>query len=329
MKNWPAWLVLSLKVLVSALALGYVGFRLWKERDSVASAIGALDTTSVGWMVIAFIGIVFNLGLEAQKWRLLVRPFYPQVGLWLAVKAVLTGMATGIWTPNRVGEYAGRVLILPSGRRTEAVWVTFLDRLCQMAATLTFGLLALMALSGQEKTQLAQLWLGNAAWSGTFFWVGFALLGMTWMVVAFPGLILRPLAVILRSTQLGNHLTNALQGLPKRRILTVAGLSALRYLVFSAQYFFVLKAFHIPGDIVSLFPLIALVFLAKSVVPVLAFMELGIREVVAISVFGLAGLEAGPIVSATFLLYVINILFPSVVGAFFVREIRLREGGSS
>lgn len=322
----PAWFWTVLKVLVSALALGYVGFRLWHDRDSVAIALAGLDGGSVVWLGLGLAGVALNWGLEAQKWRILVRPFYPEISLMKAVKAVLTGMATGIWTPNRVGEYAGRVLILPSGRRTEAVLVTFVDRLCQMGATLTFGLLALIVLSGGDRGSLAEAWLGDAAWAKAFWAVGLILLVATWAVVWFPGILVRPLTWILKGRALGKHLENALQHLPAGRIRAVVLLSAVRYMVFSAQYFCLLKAFHVAGSAEELFPLIAMVFLAKSVVPFLAFMELGVREVVAISVFGLAGISAGQVVSATFVLYAVNILLPSVLGAFLVREIRLREG---
>lgn len=326
MKQVPGWFWNVLKILLTVLALGYVGFRLWHDRDSLQSALSGMNAGSAIWVVLAIVFLPLNIGLEATKWRKLVSPFYPEVTLFRALKAVLTGMATGIFTPNRLGEYAGRVLILPPGKRLEAVLVTFVDRLCQMIATLSFGLLALVAMSADDRGLLAGKLLGDPALVSMFYWVGVALLLIVWLIVWFPGILIRPIIWIFPKKKFAEHLQFALEHLPSSTVRTVIVLSALRYLVFSAQYFFLLKAFQFEGGVLQAFPLIALIFLAKSVVPFLAFMELGVREIIAIAVFSLAGIGTGQAVSATFVLYLINILTPSVAGAFFVREIRLKEG---
>ncbi|MFO0485339.1 MAG: hypothetical protein ACK51A_06730, partial [Sphingobacteriia bacterium] len=50
------------------------------------------------------------------------------------------------------------------------------------------------------------------------------------------------------------------------------------------------------------------------VVPSIALAELGIREAAALSVFGVLGAPAAPILAATLLLFTLNLVLPALLG---------------
>ncbi|MDX5436257.1 MAG: flippase-like domain-containing protein, partial [Pontibacter sp.] len=82
--------------------------------------------------------IPINWGFEARKWQLLGQKLEP-LSFWQAYRAVMVGLTLGFITPNRFGDYAGRVLELKSRQRLEAIGAIFIGRFCQLVATVLAG----------------------------------------------------------------------------------------------------------------------------------------------------------------------------------------------
>lgn len=101
-------------------------------------------------------------------------------------------------------------------------------------------------------------------------------------------------------------------------------LSMARYLVFSTQFVCVLWAFGFQGDTVELFVRIALIYLGSTVVPSFALAELGVRESMAMMLLPAAGIDPAVAFISTLLVWIINILLPSIAGmVLFFRSKRL------
>src|SRR5690606_36936685 len=49
-----------------------------------------------------------NWLLEAAKWKFLIKKIQP-ISTWRAIESVFCGLTLAVFTPNRVGEYGGRV----------------------------------------------------------------------------------------------------------------------------------------------------------------------------------------------------------------------------
>ena len=115
-----------------------------------------------------------------------------------------------------------------------------------------------------------------------------------------------------------------------RNLIFVLFISALRYVIFSLQFYLLLKAFQVPVSYYSAIILIGLVYLLMTVIPTIALTELGVRGSVSLFVFALylkpLGLWTGQvgagIVSATSLLWLINLAIPALLGVIFVYSLR-------
>ncbi len=299
---------------LTAVALGYASWRIWKDRDAFGDSLGNLAETHWHWVLLSLLLVAANVGTETWKWRMLVKPLYPDLSYGKALRAVLAGMSTGLVTPNRVGEYAGRVLHLEQGKRWEAISLTFVDRLCQMLITLLMGCLAL-ALHGEA--------LDLSPW-------------LLAMLLAFPILLIG--GFLLFSVELGQWLQRrklrrqwlakmaaALQHTRRAIIVRILALSLLRYTVFSLQYVLLLLAFTpTPLAITTCVLFVILVFLGKSVLPVVSGLgELGVRESLALTYGSLLGIADPTALQATFLPFVFNILVPAIVGIPFVQGMRI------
>ena len=319
----------TLKALVSVGAIGFVIYKLCQPRlyegaeTNTWELIWQLPSQTLWMLIFPGLLVIANLGLEALKWKILIKPFYPEIGINKAFQAVLSGMTTGIFTPNRVGEYAGRVLFLGSGFRFEATVLTFFDRLSQMFVTLLAGLIALIWISTQFQAPLLNEIFGSEV---RMWWIaggGFLLLVFILILSYRPAMVLSFLGTIgIRSTLVKKSF-ETLRGLDKRKLFQVTLLSLARYTVFSFQYYLLMRAFGYAQEIWLAGGMIALVFLLKSLIPFIGLSELGVRESAAMIIMGWFGVDVVVAFSSTLILYVINIILPTLAGIPFVYRIKI------
>src|SRR6202000_407629 len=85
--------------------------------------------------------MLVNWLLESFKWRYLSRKI-ETISAWGAIEAVFCGLTWAIFTPNRLGEYAGRVLFLPTRKRIHGVSAMAVGAFGQNVITNVLGLSA-------------------------------------------------------------------------------------------------------------------------------------------------------------------------------------------
>ena len=95
--------------------------------------------------------------------------------------------------------------------------------------------------------------------------------------------------------------------------------SALRYLIFTFQFYLLLQMCDVHIDYhILIFFIMAMLFII-SVIPTIAITEIGVRLGVAVALIGLLpNVNNVSIGAATLILWIINLLIPSVIGMFFV-----------
>ena len=85
-----------------------------------------------------------NWSIDAIKWQFLVSKL-EKVSFWLALKAVFLGITVSIFTPNRIGEFGGRVFCLQQADRLKCIGNNF-GNITQLVITIIFGVLAFLFL---------------------------------------------------------------------------------------------------------------------------------------------------------------------------------------
>lgn len=106
-----------LKAVVLVLAFYFI-YRQYIEKGDSLRRFEILISQISRLKVIVTISVVLllmlvNWLLEAFKWRYITRHL-SKMSVIDSVEAVLCGLTWAIFTPNRLGEYAGRVLFLPT-----------------------------------------------------------------------------------------------------------------------------------------------------------------------------------------------------------------------
>lgn len=274
--------------------------------------------------------MMVNWLIETLKWRYLVAKI-ERISFRNSVIAVLTGVTVSIFTPNRVGEYFGRAFLLREASPLKAILLTIVGSMSQLLVTVVIGSAALLVF-------LPLYFPFSGSWNLAMYLgllAGIATANVAFMLFYFNVPLLGSLSgwVERKNWERINRYLKVLNEFTRRELLNVLMMSFLRYVVFSFQFFLVLRLFGIlvtPGQAAMAIPVI---YLALAAIPTVALSELGVRGSVAIFVLGIitTGTLAGAampgglslaIVSATTVLWVINLAVPALIGAVFVYKLK-------
>ncbi|WP_167013228.1 lysylphosphatidylglycerol synthase domain-containing protein [Chitinophaga sp. Cy-1792] len=281
-------------------------------RESIEQMRASLDKKGWAGIVLVLILMLFNWGFEARKWQILVKPL-ERVSFIRAFSAILSGVSVSINTPNRIGEYGGRVLYLQDENKLKAIAATIVGSFSQLIVTVIFGLTGLfyyihsLAPTGGSRW-LAPDFLGNLVLAAIVVICSLTiLLYFRLQIILTVFERLKFLHKLKKYVQIiGNYKSAEL------RYLLL--LSALRYMVFSAQYLILLDALGMEFLWWQGFLLNSVIYLVMAVVPTIAIAELGVRGKVSIFFLGLLSSNDVAILAATGGIWLVNLVLPALAG---------------
>ena len=131
------------------LWLSYSLYKQVKKQPDLPNAWEQIKQTPVDKVIIyiaaVFILMLLNWLIETWKWQMAVKKIQ-QISLFKAFKAILSGVSFSTTTPNRMGEYAGRVLFLDDGNRLRSISMTIVCSMSQLIITILMGCIGLAML---------------------------------------------------------------------------------------------------------------------------------------------------------------------------------------
>lgn len=261
--------------------------------------------------ILCVILFFFNIGIEAKKWHLLAS--LAELTSYLqALRSVLCGIAFSLITPNRIGEYPGRMIALEQKNTPRLISVSALGAFAQMIALFSFGLLGLIYYNIEFPGQFPLL----------------ALIG-TVLLILF-------LTIFYRRYEWWSSKLESIKWFRKYKVygyllrnfstekqLIIIGLSLLRFGIFTAQYLLLLLWLNVQVPIISGYCLSALFFWAMAIIPTISLAEVGIRAQVGLFLFQRYSDNTIGILSATFGLWCINLVIPAIIGSLLIGRTRL------
>lgn len=262
---------------------------LWEEAKEQTGGLWI----SFAWLVLL---MLLNWFLEITKWWLaLQKGGMPSQTISSASKGVLAGLSIGLFSPNRVGEFAGRLGVLSPEDRKNGFWLNLLCNLPQLLATVAIGLGPCLHL---------------------YRWVsGAGSLAITGLLLIAAGIICFFLPSLLAKIQLLRSILPDEQPEMKKVMLPLWFLSIIRYACFSLQFALVLKLVNAPVGWAVMATAIPSIFLLITCIPTMAWSELGIRASVSSYVLAMYGVDAPRVAVAAFLLWFLNLALPALIGA--------------
>lgn len=278
--------------------------------------------SSSQWRIYAVCLLMFlNLGFEAKKWQVLMQAIQP-LSFWRSLRAVFSGQALASSTPNRVGEYVGRIVYLNDGNRLRALSLSAVGSFGQIIITFIMGLIGLIFIYTSIVGRLEDTFTLSRFW-------------INWLIYAVSLTVIVQLALYYNLSWITRMLEKVpliakysyfiqkLEDLHNKELTKILFLSFLRYVVYVVQYLLMFQLFQVEVAWWQIVSLVCVQLMIMSVVPVIALAELGIRGQLSIALFSLFSTNTIGIIAAVSGIWLINLIIPALAGSLLILGIRI------
>lgn len=289
------FLVFIVKLLIVTAAFYFIWKQLTENEklDWQNFLVLFEQNKSVGGILFLLSFSFLNRFLEILKWKNLVS-FIRPITTGEASKQVLGALTAGIFTPNGIGEYAGKALFFEAPLRKKVIFLNLICNGIQMILSVLFGLLGL-------------LFLGFGSW--VLIVLGIALF------FVLGSLLLKNITIKGYSIR---KLIEKINKIPKQLHRKNILLATFRYLTFSHQYYFLFLAFNVDLPYLTLIAAIAATYFLASSLPSFQFLDFAVKGSVAVYFFGILGVNEWIVVFISFVMWLLNVAIPVAIGSYFV-----------
>ena len=275
------------------------------------------DTRVVNFLLV-FILMFVNWSLEALKWKISVQSVQP-VSFFTSLKAIFSGVSFSITTPNRIGEYLGRMLYMNDGNRLRIISLTILGSLSQLIVTVLFGLFGLLILQYDiDKLNLPEWlqWIKDIGIAGAT--IGLIFLTVFYFRIGWLVKWIDKIPAIKKYI----WLINELEKTDTTLLVRLLSISLLRYLVFATQYFLLFRFFGVEVNWWQGFWGIAIVFFIMAIIPSIELFEVVGKVIVTQEIFAIFTANTLAIGFVPTTIWFINLVVPAAIGSLLILGIK-------
>lgn len=313
-------------ILVPLLGLWlfYSLYQQIKNQPDLHQSIHLIAAAPYGRQAWKFWGVVilafFNWGLEARKWQVLLKPVQI-ISFFRAYKSVLSGVALSLNTPNRIGEYGGRILYVKEGSRIKAISLSIAGSISQLILTLLMGCGGLVYLLFFQTEHTAPIMGLSLFWIRVLLFISFIVVSLLILFFFRLSWLIRLIEKIPSAEKLILYI-NVLEDFTPKLLLRLLSLSFFRYLVFVLQYILLLQVLEVQIGWIDSFWIISILFLVLAIVPSFAIADLGIRGKFSTELLSVYSANIVGILGTTFGIWFINLFIPALTGSILILGIK-------
>ncbi len=240
-----------------------------------------------------------------------------------AVKSVLAGCSITMLTPNRIGEYGGRILYVKESNRLRAISLTILGSLSQLLVTIVMGTMGLVVLRFYDITShgldfippiLANTLLVSCIFLSAFLLLFYLRIGWLIHLMEKLPLLSRPLKYVKLLDQFSG-----------KQLLRILFLSLIRYMAFILQYMLLLSVMEVEIAYLLSFWLLTIFYLIMVMAPTIGFTELPLRATASVEIFKLYSPNILGIQAAALGIWLINLVLPAIIGSILIFGIKITK----
>ena len=260
-------------------------------------------------MILAFLLVPINIYLEGIKWKLQLKPI-EYISNCKSFISIFTGISAGMFFPNRMGNFLGRIFMLEKGDRIKASLTTLVGGMAQMIATVSIGLFSTLFFAEKH-----------------IILIGISVLFIITLLILmyFNIFLLRYFQFIIpkKFKEKTKDYFEIFSLYDKKELLKILILSFARYFLYTFQFVLLIWAFKIPLNYFNAMIPISLTYLLMMIVPFITITEIAVRGSVSIMVFenwlimnDINSSFGMMVFSASSLLWIFNIAIPALIGLF-------------
>jgi uncharacterized membrane protein YbhN (UPF0104 family) len=297
----------AIKVVIFVGLFAVLYKQVFKSNDVVDTFSTIQEHVKGRYVLLIFVFLLMGINwtLETIKWKFLVDKL-DNISFSRALAGILFGIAFSLFTPNRLGEYGGRVLVLRH-HRIAAIVSTLIGSYSQIVVNMMTGGLALV------------LFLGFII-KPSFYWVSG--LAFIYIVLSFI-LVLSYYHLDIFTTIFHKYsifkkiapYTDIAKQYNRKELNRLLVISFLRYITYSAQFFLLLKFFKAGIEFLGGLIVVPSVFFIQSILPTMAIVDISLRSEVSLTMMSTIQKDNEiAVVAATVTLWLINLIIPALIG---------------
>lgn len=279
-----------LKIILTT-AIGLLCFYQFKKLNF--NDLNNITSFNCLYLLFALLLVFPNYWLEFKKWDLITKAIHQTISTRLKIQSFFAGIITGMLTPNMQGNFIGRIYYFQRKFRLPITLLTLTANLGQFCITIALGVIGLI-LAKNQSLQLISI-------------------PLVILILAIAFYFYFERIPVFRKRFKWYKYIQALLNDHKSLRWKIVWFSFLRNLVFSIQFLLALHAFGAEINWKTYW-LIWELYLWTTLSPSLIFGKLFVRESIALWVFTVISIPEWNIVAASFFIWVVNLLIPTLLG---------------
>ncbi|MDO7170886.1 lysylphosphatidylglycerol synthase domain-containing protein [Mariniflexile sp. AS56] len=299
------FVLIKISIVVAAFYFIYrkLAYNSSLEFSNFIDILNEHDVFSAKTILILIILTGFNWFFEILKWQKLVSPIN-KITFQKASQQSLGALTASLFTPNRIGDYGAKAIYYTKNLRKRILLTNLLSNILQMGVTCILGCIGLYFFISKYAISLNY----NKLLLRTLFTL--ACIGFVFFVIQKSRFSIKGFSFEKMKVFLLNY--------PKKLLIYGFCLSLLRYLIFSFQFYYLLTIFGVNNSYLESMTLITSMYLLASIIPSIFIFDVLIKGSVAVYLFSFIGINAISILCIVTLMWVLNFVFPSILGSYFV-----------
>ncbi|MFD2916609.1 lysylphosphatidylglycerol synthase domain-containing protein [Psychroserpens luteus] len=257
---------------------------------------------------------IFNWFFEILKWKTLVS-YITTISFKNALEQSLGALTASLFTPNRIGEYGAKAIYFKSTMRKKVMLLNLISNMMQMTITVILGSIGLYLMHSTYDLNVDYFRVSRFLLIIVVI-IGFALFGLQQKRFKIKGFSLDKLKSFFKDLPFGIQ-------------LSAFGISALRYFIFSFQFYFLLHIFGVELTYLNAMIVITSMYLLASIIPSIFIFDVVIKGSIAVYLFYIVGVDEFTILSIIMIMWLLNFVLPSIFGSYYVLNFNLPKTDSN
>ncbi len=322
-KQYRKYLNLLIKLAIVALACWFIVTKVnnqnnLREFNALLDGVGDLAVRTT--LALVVIMMFLNWAIEVVKWKYLSRRI-EQISWWKAIQSVFCGLTWAIFTPNRIGEYGGRIMLLKAQNRATGAVAMGVGLFAQLVLTSVFGALSIAwfvctYLPTPHAVQFA-VWLLGIIYALAFLILYFNVHWVDKLVGRFR--FLRKIKPFF----------SVLEDFSTKELVNVLLLSLARFVIFTSQYIVLMLVFLPSMPFTAMVLMIFILFFIQSAVPSLDIFDFSVRSFVASNLYSYITTQEIAVMAIVSCIWFVNLILPAILGSVFVFNVNYVNNNKS
>lgn len=314
-KTQKKYLNILIKLTIVGLAFWFVYTKVNNQKNlaEFKNLVEGLDSGVLNVALVVVVAMMFvNWAIEVVKWQYLAKDLEP-LSFWKATKSVFCGLTWAIFTPNRIGEYGGRIMVLHNENRARGAVLMGVGMFAQLVLTSFFGAISVAwFITTFLNTPLSisfGIWMIAVIYACAFVVLYFNVHWVDYWVgkIKFLNRI-KPFFEVLLDVK-------------QKDLLYVLLLSLLRFVIFTSQYILLMLIILPDIPLLSMVLMIFILFFVQAAVPTLDIFDFSVRSFVASNLYSYVTTQEIAVMAIVSCIWFVNLILPAIIGSFFVLNV--------